>query len=485
MRLCVNRKLSCIFDRKTAHMETYVHDDTICAPATAPGQAAIAILRLSGPAAFQVAKNIFRPYGQKLAFDDIPSHRMTLGRIFDGEEDLDEVLLTRFVAPKSYTGEDMVEVSCHGSPYIQQAILQLMLEHGARMANPGEFTLRAFLNARMDLSQAEAVADLIASHSEASRKIAFQQMRGHFSQRIGELRQKLLEFAALIELELDFSEEDVEFADRQKLLQLSKEIQDEVSGLRESFATGNVLKHGIPVAIIGQPNVGKSTLLNAILNEERAIVSEIPGTTRDAIEDTITIEGMAFRFIDTAGLRDSQDAIETVGIERTYEKIRQAHIILYLFDVSQTSLEEISETIRDFRLLVGGEDKHLILIANKIDLMEEIPHHFRNLVDLETIFVSAKRKENIAMITGSLVQTMRAEPSSQQEILVANSRHYEALSRTAASIDAIEEGIKEGIPGDLLSIDLRTALHYLGSITGEVSSDEILGEIFGKFCIGK
>lgn len=473
------------FDVKTTDMQTHSHDDTICAPATAPGQAAIAILRLSGPDSFLVARQIFRPYDQDLAFEDIPSHRMTLGRIMDGYEDLDEVLLTRFVGPNSYTGEDMVEISCHGSPYIQQVILQLMLEHGARMANPGEFTLRAFLNARMDLSQAEAVADLIASNSEASRKIAFQQMRGHFSQRIGELRQKLLEFAALIELELDFSEEDVEFADRQKLLLLLNDIRQEVSGLRESFATGNVLKHGIPVAIIGKPNVGKSTLLNAILNEERAIVSEIPGTTRDAIEDTITIEGMAFRFIDTAGLRDSQDVIETAGIERTYEKIRQAHIILYLFDVSQTSLEEISETIRDFRMRVGEEDKHLVLIANKIDLMEEIPHHFRNLVDLETIFVSAKRKENIAMITASLVQTMRTEPSRHQEVLVANSRHYEALSKTATSIEAIEEGVRSEIPGDLLSIDLRTALHHLGSITGEVTSDEILGEIFGKFCIGK
>jgi len=466
-------------------MKAYQTDDTICAPATAPGQAAIAILRLSGPEAFSIAEKFFIPRNKNLRITDLSSHRMVLGQIMDGDQAVDEVLFTRFVAPNSYTAENMVEISCHGSPYIQQKIIQLMLDNGARLANPGEFTLRAFLNGRMDLSQAEAVADLIASNSEASRLMAFNQLRGHFSDSIKELRQKLLEFASLIELELDFSEEDVEFADRMQLRDLLQVIDKEVKVLRESFATGNALKHGIPVAIIGKPNVGKSTLLNALLNEERAIVSEIPGTTRDTIEDTITINGIAFRFIDTAGLRESEDLIESVGIERTHEKIRQAAIILYLFDVSSTGLEEIAQTILEFKEKVGDEDKHLILIANKIDLLEEIPHHFRNLVDLETIFVSAKRKENISMITESLLKAVDTDPEDKHAILVTSSRHYEALTQASEAIEAVKTGIAEGVSGDLLAIDLRGALHHLGSITGEVTSDEILGEIFGRFCIGK
>ena len=459
--------------------------DTICALATASGTAAIAVLRLSGPEAFDIAGKMFQPKSAKLNLATAAAHKMLLGQVLDGDQPVDEVLLTKFVSPNSYTGEDMVEISCHGSPYIQQVILRIMLDNGARMARPGEFTMRAFMNGRMDLSQAEAVADLIASNSESSRKIAFQQMRGHFSKRINELRQKLLEFAALIELELDFSEEDVEFADRSQLVKLLDEIDDEITGLKSSFALGNVLKQGIPVAIIGKPNVGKSTLLNAILNEERAIVSDIPGTTRDTIEDTITINGVAFRFIDTAGLREGRDDIEIVGIERTYDKIRQAGIILYMFDASETGLEEIAETIREFHERVGEEDKRLILIANKIDLMEEIPHDFRDLVELETIFVSAKRKENIQMITDSLLRSLDTAGEESQGVVVANSRHYEALAKTLEAILAIREGIAADISGDLLAIDLRGALHHLGSITGEVTSDEILGEIFGRFCIGK
>ncbi len=466
-------------------MQTYDTQETICAPATAPGSAAIAVLRLSGPEAVVIAGQVFLPKKRSINLSEAESHRMHLGQLMDGEQPLDEVLLTKFVAPNSYTGEDMVEISCHGSPYIQHRILQILIDSGARMARPGEFTMRAFFNGRMDLSQAEAVADLIASNSEASRKIAFQQMRGHFSSRISELRSKLLEFASLIELELDFSEEDVEFADRHKLRGLLDDIAYEVGRLRESFATGNALKQGIPVAIIGKPNVGKSTLLNALLNDERAIVSEIPGTTRDAIEDTISINGVSFRFIDTAGLRDSDDQVESVGIERTHQKIRQATIILYLFDISQTGLEEVAETIHDFQQEVGDNTKRLVLIANKIDLLDEIPHHFRNLVDLETIFVSAKRKENISMITDSLLKSLETSPEEMQSVLVANSRHYEALSLADESIQAIRKGIKEQVPGDLLSIDLRSALHHLGSITGEVTNDEVLGEIFGRFCIGK
>ncbi len=466
-------------------MNHYDAKDTICAPATAPGQAAIAIIRLSGPLAFTISDNIFVPNKRNFSWKKSDIQKMILGQILAGEEAVDEVLLVRFAAPYSYTGEDVVEISCHGSAYIQERIIHLLIDQGARMARPGEFTLRAFLNGRMDLSQAEAVADLIASNSTASHQLAFKQMRGHFSDRIRGLRASLLEFASLIELELDFSEEDVAFADRDRLTHLLDQIEAEVSRLKDSFRLGNVLKSGIPVAIIGEPNVGKSTLLNAILNEERAIVSEIPGTTRDTIEDTINIEGVGFRFIDTAGLRESQDLIETVGIERTREKIRQASVILYLFDVSKTSLNEIKETISLFREELGDTSKHIILIANKIDLMEEIPHHFRNLVEMETIFISAKRKENIHMITESLLQSVKDATEEENQAIVTNSRHYEALAQTAAAIAAIHKGIHENIPGDLLSIDLHSALHHLGSITGEVTSDEILGEIFGKFCIGK
>ncbi len=466
-------------------MKNYDSKDTICAPATAPGNAAIAVIRMSGEKAIEIAGSIFIPRKKGLKLNKAESHRMFFGQVMDGEAAVDEVLLTKFVAPNSYTGEDIVEISCHGSPYIQQQILKLCMDGGARIARPGEFTLRAFMNGRMDLSQAEAVADLIASNSAASHQIAFRQMRGHFSDRIRALRSRLLEFAALIELELDFSDEDVEFADRAKLVALLEQLEVEVTGLRESFATGNVLKNGIPVAIIGKPNVGKSTLLNAILNEERAIVSEIPGTTRDAIEDVISIKGVSFRFIDTAGLRESQDVIETVGIERTYEKIRQAAIILYLFDVSETSLEEIQETTNDFRQHLGDEPKRLILIANKIDLMEEIPHHFRELVEWETIFVSAKRKENINLITDSLLDSVNLSSQEENHAMVTNSRHYEALAQAAKAVEAIKDGLEQHVSGDLLSIDLRRALHHLGTITGQVTSDEILGEIFGKFCIGK
>lgn len=466
-------------------MKPSLTQETICAPATAPGLSAIAVLRLSGKDSFGVMSRLFVSYGQKTEFQQIPARYATLGQIISQGEPVDEVLLTRFPAPHSYTGEDMVEVSCHGSPFITQRILQLMIDQGARMARPGEFTMRAFLNGRMDLSQAEGVADLIASNSSASHRMAFRQMRGHFSERIHDLRQRLLHFASLIELELDFSEEDVEFANRQELTQLLDSILKETSQLKTSFSLGNVLKMGIPVAIIGKPNVGKSTLLNAILNEEKAIVSEIPGTTRDAIEDTIVIEGVSFRFIDTAGLRESEDVIENVGIGRTYEKIRQAAVILYLFDASDTTLEEILATISEFREKISDGNKRLIPIANKIDLLEEMPHHFRNLVELETIFVSAKRKENIHMIAQTLLESVKTSPEEENQYIVTNSRHYEALAKTAEAVTAVREGIDNGLPGDLLSSELRLALHHLGTITGEITNDEILGNIFEKFCIGK
>lgn len=466
-------------------MSLYITNDTICAPGTAPGLAAIAVIRLSGPEAFSIAAGCFEPHKGGLAFADITPLKVTLGQFHEGGQPIDEVLMTRFNKPHTYTGQDIVEFSCHGSPFIQQEILRVLIDKGARMAKPGEFTMRAFLNGRMDLSQAEAVADLIASNSAASHKLALRQMRGHFSERIGELRKQLINFAGLIELELDFSEEDVEFADRASLATLLTNIETEVERLKHSFKMGNVLKNGIPVAIIGKPNVGKSTLLNALLNEERAIVSDIPGTTRDAIEDTISINGVAFRFIDTAGLRHSLDIIESVGIERTYEKIRQAAIILYLFDASETSLEEINETLNDFREKFHDENKRLILIANKIDLMEEIPQSFRNLVELETIFISAKRKENLHMIADTLLGSVTNADAEENQAIVSNSRHYEALVKTLQALISLRSGLESKISGDLLAVDLRAALHHLGTITGQVTSDEILGNIFEKFCIGK
>jgi len=462
----------------------YFSDDTICALATPAGTGAIAVLRLSGKDSFSILSKLFKPLGNT-DFNRVESHKVILGQLSDNGKPVDEVLVTKFVAPHSYTGEDVAEISCHGSWYIQQEILRLLLDNGCRMANPGEFTQRAFLNGKMDLSQAEAVADLIASNSATSHTIAFRQMRGHFSRRIQELRQQLLDFAALIELELDFSEEDVEFANRDKLIELLNTMNTELSQLIKSFALGNVLKNGIPVAIIGQPNVGKSTLLNAIFNEEKAIVSEIPGTTRDTIEDVLVVEGVSFRFIDTAGLRDSVDTIESMGIERTYEKIRQAAIILYVFDASTTTQEEINETITEFREKFDDDNQRLILIANKIDMLEEIPHNFINLVELETIFVSAKRKENINLILESLLKSVSVGVEEANQSIVASSRHYHAIKQTLAALEQVFQGIHTGISGDLLSSDLKAALHHLGTITGEITNDELLGNIFGRFCIGK
>jgi tRNA modification GTPase len=352
------------------------------------------------------------------------------------------------------------------------------------MAGPGEFTMRAFLNGKMDLSQAEAVADLIASESKSAHQMAIQQMRGGFSQKIGQLRKKLVDFTSLMELELDFSEEDVEFADRSQFFALIKELKNELSLLKESFKLGNVLKKGIPVAIIGKPNAGKSTLLNAILNEEKAIVSEIPGTTRDAIEDTIALEGYTFRFIDTAGLRQSEDQIENMGIERTYDKIEQAALILYVCDLSKVNKESMAELLDDFKTYIADKTKHFILVANKIDKLKEIPSHLKELLELETVFVSAKRKENIHLLAETLVNHVKKD-SLTDDILVNNSRHYEAIANALESIIQVERGFLDQVPTDLIAIDIRQALYHLGLITGEVTTDEILGNIFGKFCIGK
>ncbi len=360
----------------------------------------------------------------------------------------------------------------------------MVINKGARAATAGEFTFRAFMNGKFDLSQAEAVADLIAATSSSAHQLAIDQMRGGYSQKIKLLRQKLVDFASLLELELDFGEEDVEFANRAELMSLLDEMKTEISKLIESFRLGNVMKHGIPVAIIGKPNVGKSTLLNAILNEEKAIVSEIPGTTRDVIEDTITINGVSFRFIDTAGLRESFDTIESIGIERTLEKISQASIILYVFDISETSIEDLNELIEEYQDIIKNENKKLILVANKIDQLIEIPHGFTSFVDLETIFISAKRKENINEISDLLLKNVDTGKFSQNTI-VSNARHYDSLNKVLGSLESVKSGFESHTPTDLISIDIRQALHYLGEITGQVTTDELLGNIFGKFCIGK
>lgn len=458
--------------------------ETIFALSTPPGRGSIAVIRVSGSAAFDVCSDIFQHAGSKQDILTAPTHTIHFGTIVHHNSLIDEVLLSLFRTPHSYTGEDVVEISCHGSPYIQQKILSVLVEKGLRMARPGEFTLRAFLNGRFDLSQAEAVADLIASHSDASHTLALGQMRGGFSKKIKALRDKLVGFTALIELELDFSEEHVEFANRTEMLTLLDEIHRELTQLIGSFSLGNVIKNGIPVAIIGKPNVGKSTLLNAILNEERAIVSEIPGTTRDAIEDTIVIGGYSFRFIDTAGLRAAEDKIETIGIERTWEKIREAAVTLYVFDVTEASFGEVMEEVSGIRELTEDSTKRLILVGNKTDKLEVLPKGFKEFVEYETIFVSGKRKENIHLLAESLLRSI-SDGMTTDASLVSNTRHYEALRHALGAIDSVILGLQQGLFTDLLTIDIRVALHHLGEITGEITTDEILGTIFSKFCIGK
>ena len=464
---------------------SYTRNDTICALSTPPGIGAIAIVRLSGPKAISISSIFFKSPKANLTVDQFDTHTAHFGYFSTGNEVIDEVVLTIFRNPHSYTGDDIIEISCHGSEYVQQRILEVLIDAGARMARAGEFTMRAFLNGKLDLSQAEAVADLISSRSKVAHDLALSQMRGGFSQKIKEMRSQLLDLASLLELELDFSEEDVEFADRGKLKQLMNGIIDEMNNLASSFSLGNVIKKGIPVAIIGKPNVGKSTLLNALLNEERAIVSEIPGTTRDTIEDTFTTHGITFRFIDTAGLREhTTDTIETIGISRTYEKIKEAAVILYLFDISTITVDEIDELRIEFRDHIDDPEKHFLLIGNKTDLMLEAPAHITALFDLETIFISAKRKENINLIIERLLKTVRTANIGDQTI-VSNARHYHSITSTLNALNEAAKGIEDNIPTDLIATDIRSALHYLGEITGEVTTEDILGYIFGKFCIGK
>ena len=460
-----------------------MNNNTICAISTARGKGAIAIIRLSGNRAFEIINNIF--YSKNISIvDDFLTNRTYYGFIKDNDIDIDQVVVAVFKAPHTYTGEDMVEINCHGSEYIQQKIMELLIRKGARLAKPGEFTMNAFLNGKMDLSQAEAVADLINAHSESAHQLALNQMRGGFSKKIKELRSQLLVFASMIELELDFSQEDVEFADKTKLLQLVDDINKEIILLINSFSKGNVIKNGIPVAIVGKPNVGKSTLLNALLNEERAIVSDIPGTTRDTIEDMMVIDGIQFRFIDTAGLRKAESTIENYGIERTYNTIQKAKIILYLFDITTTGIDEIKEVIEDFWQHIEDENKLFIFVANKTDMLGETPHDFKNFVEMETIFVSAKRKENIELITERLVKAVGIKQITD-ETLVSNIRHYEALEKSDKALRNLKQALIDNVPGDLLAIDLKQVVYHLGEISGEISNDEILNNIFVNFCIGK
>lgn len=465
-------------------MSIHSSQDTICALSTAPGAGAIAVIRVSGPSAVMTCNRLFRKGSKKTSLSEALTHTIHYGVIGKGADIIDEVLISLFRAPQSYTGEDVIEISCHGSRFIQQKILEMLIEEGIRQARPGEFTLRAFLNGKFDLSQAEAVADLIAAQSQSSHDLAIKQMRGGYSGKIRRLREQLIGFTSLIELELDFSEENVEFADRKDFLKLLQELIAELSTLIQSFSLGNVIKNGIPVAIIGKPNVGKSTLLNAILNEEKAIVSEIPGTTRDAIEDTIVMGGFSFRFIDTAGLRASEDTIEVMGIERTWQKVAEAKIILYVFDATSDSFEEVRSSLSGFIDLPENKDKHIILIGNKADKLKKLPKGFIDFVDYETIFVSAKRKENIHLIAESLQNTIKKSGMGEQAI-VSNTRHYEALLATEKALHEVLEGLQSGLSADLLTSDIRSALYHLGEITGEITTEEILGSIFSRFCVGK
>ena len=457
----------------------HIGEDTIVALATPAGSGAIAIIRLSGSDAITMVSKMFDSVSGKILKQQ-QTHTVHLGNIIDGKRVIDEVLVTIFKNPNSYTGEDVVEISCHGSAYIQQEIIQLALRKGCRMASPGEFTLQAFLNGKMDLSQAEAVADLIASDSKASHQLAMQQMRGGFSSEIKILREELLNFASLIELELDFAEEDVEFANREDFQKLISKITQILKRLIDSFATGNVLKNGIPVVIVGRTNSGKSTLLNALLNEERAIVSEIPGTTRDIIEDDITIGGLRFRFIDTAGLRETTNEIEKIGVKRALEKLEQSSIYIYLFDINEMSAKEVKEDLQKL-----STTSKQIIVANKTDLVSDETVVKFNKSDIELLYISAKKQENLELLTDTLLEKAGIDSLDSNQLIVTNSRHYDALLKALDEIYNVQKGIDNNLSGDLLAIDLRQALYHLGEITGQVSNDELLGNIFANFCIGK
>lgn len=463
-----------------------MNQETICAVSTAPGTGGIAVIRVSGPEAIVICNGVFFPYKTTKNLFTQEAYTLCFGSIRRDNEVLDEVLVALFRAPHSFTGEDTVEITCHGSIYIQQQILQLLIAKGCRSALPGEFTQRAFLNGKMDLSQAEAVADLIASTSAGMHKLALNQMRGGFSIELTNLRARLLDFTSLIELELDFSEEEVEFADRTHLKQLAQEIEQLIRKLADSFSVGNAIKNGIPVAIIGETNAGKSTLLNLLVGEERAIVSDIHGTTRDVIEDTVTLSGITFRFIDTAGIRETTDQIETLGIERTFQKLEQAQIVLWVIDLT-TPAEQIEALAR--QILPKTDGKKVLMVFNKSDLLSPkmLSEKQQLLQDLPAhrIYISAKQHSNTDRLQQQLIETAALPSLSSNDLIVTNVRHYEALTKAHAAILRILDGLDHHISGDFLSQDIRECMHYLGEITGQISNDEILGNIFGRFCIGK
>jgi len=455
---------------------------TICALATGGGTSALAVIRISGPDAFLITDKIFVGKKNKKLIHQ-KGYTLHFGNIVWENQLIDEVLVSVFKQPHSYTGENLVEISCHGSIFIQQSILSALQAAGAIAAKAGEFTLRAFLNGKMDLSQAEAVADIIASENKAAHTLAFQQLRGGYSDEIKKLRDELMTFAALIELELDFSTEDVEFADRSQLETLIQELIGNIKLLRNGFILGNVIKAGIPVAIVGKPNAGKSTLLNALLKEDKAIVSAIAGTTRDAIEDVLVIEGTAFRFIDTAGLRDTQDEVEKMGIERSYLKMQQASIILYLFDANEMNISELNKEINTIQLNAKKEIV-VIPVANKIDITPENKlNEYVSLKDLITL--SAKNNVGIETLKNAFTEWIVSEKIKSSEMLVSNARHAHSLEKAEIGLQTVMNGLTLHIPSDLLATDIRAALEALFEITGEVTNDELLGIIFGKFCIGK
>ena len=460
-------------------------NDTICAISTAPGSGGIAVIRISGPEAIAICNKIFVPHTPGKDLFAQKAYTLRYGSIYRNKELVDDVLVSLFRGPHSFTGEDTVEITCHGSVYIQQQIMQLLIHNGCRSARAGEYTQRAFLNGKMDLSQAEAVADLIASTSTGQHKLAMNQMRGGFSHELKELREQLLHITSLMELELDFSDhEELEFADRSELEALTSQIETVISRLANSFSVGNAIKNGIPVAIIGETNAGKSTLLNVLLNEEKAIVSDIHGTTRDVIEDTVNIQGITFRFIDTAGIRETHDAIETIGIERTFQKLDQATIVLWMIDAPHALLQ-IAELAG--KIIPRCKDKQLILVFNKADLVENVKEITPGNIpeNVRSISISAKQKRHIPELQDMLIEAANIPSLSANDIIVTNIRHYEALTHALESIRRVQDGLSSGLSGDFISQDLRECIFHLSDIVGEVTTDQVLGNIFRKFCIGK
>ncbi len=451
-------------------------DDTICALSTPQGVGAISLIRLSGKDCLSIVNSVFSK-----SLETAGTHTAHFGTIKNDKQILDEVLVTIFKNPQSFTGEDLVEIGCHGSVYIQAQILKLLISKGARLAGPGEFSMRAFFNGKMDLSQTEAVADLIASGSEKAHKLAVHQMRGGFSKEISELRQELMNFASLIELELDFSEEDVEFADRTQLENLINLVDNKINSLLDSFSYGNAIKNGVPVAIVGPPNAGKSTLLNALLNEDKAIVSDIAGTTRDVIEDVVVLDGIEFRFIDTAGIRDTTDVIENLGIKRSYDQIKLARIVLLMVDLAGSSVLDAIEQVKSFRedAISGGQS--LVCVFNKID---EVDENIGESLKSEGLVISAKSKLGLTELREKLLQEV-GEEEGEGGVVVTNIRHYEILQKCQVSVEKVKLGLEAQITGDLLAMDIRETMNLLGEITGEISSDDLLGNIFANFCIGK